>query len=241
MQPSQNQAYDSAITVYSPDGRLFQVEYAREAVKRGNTAVGVTFREGVVLIVDKRIPNRLVEAGSIEKIFKLDDHIACATSGLVADARSLVDRARLEGQINRITYDEPIGVGALVKRICDFIASYTQSGGVRPFGTALLVGGMDEDVPHLYETDPSGALVEYKASSVGAGRNAAMEVFEERFKEGSSQEAAVILGLQALHKATEGKMAADSVEIGVVSTKVNFRKFTMDEVRRHIERAMAPK
>lgn len=241
MQPNQNQAYDSAITVYSPDGRLFQVEYAREAVKRGNTAVGVTFREGVVLIVDKRIPNRLVEAASIEKIFKLDDHIACATSGLVADARSLVDRARLEGQINRITYDEPIGVGALVKKICDFVAYYTQSGGVRPFGTALLVAGMDEDKPHLFETDPSGAVIEYKASSVGQGRNAAMEIFEEKWKEGATQDAAVALGLQALHKATEGKLAPESVEIGIVSTNVNFRKFTVDEVKRHVEKALAGK
>ena len=107
MQPS-NMAYDRAITVFSPDGRLFQVEYAREAVKRGTTTVGLKYKTGVVLIVDKRISSHLIEPGSIEKIFKIDNHIGCATSGLVADARSLIDRARIDAQINEITYDEKI-------------------------------------------------------------------------------------------------------------------------------------
>jgi proteasome alpha subunit len=239
MQP--NMAYDRAITVFSPDGRLFQVEYAREAVKRGTTTVGLKFRDGVVLIVDKRITSRLVEPTSIEKIFKLDDHIGCATSGLVADARSLVDRARLEAQINRITYDEPIAVQSLVKKICDFKQSYTQYGGVRPFGTALLVAGVDENSPHLFETDPSGALMEYKASSVGSGRNQAMEVFEEKFKDGMGQDEAVLLGLQALYKATDGKLNADAIEIGVVTVKETFRKFTSDEVRKFVDKVMGGK
>lgn len=239
MQP--NMAYDRAITVFSPDGRLFQVEYAREAVKRGTTTVGLKFRDGVVLIVDKRITSRLVEPTSIEKIFKLDDHVGCATSGLVADARSLVDRARLEAQINRITYDEPIAVQSLVKKICDFKQSYTQYGGVRPFGTALLVAGVDEGQPHLFETDPSGALMEYKASSVGSGRNQAMEVFEEKFKEGMAQEDSVLLGLAALYKATDGKLNADAIEIGVVTVKEKFRKFTPDEVKKFVDKTVASK
>lgn len=236
MQP--NMAYDRAITVFSPDGRLFQVEYAREAVKRGTTTVGVKFKEGVVLIVDKRITSRLVEPQSIEKIFQLDDHIGCATSGLVADARSLVDRARVDAQLNRVTYDEPIQVISLVKKICDFKQSYTQYGGVRPFGTALLVAGVDDAGAHLFETDPSGALMEYKASSVGSGRNQAMEVFEEKFREGLSSDEAVALGLQALYKATDGKLNSEAIEIGVVSTKEAFRKLSMDEVKKFVEKAL---
>ncbi len=239
MQP--NMAYDRAITVFSPDGRLFQVEYAREAVKRGTTTVGLKFKDGVVLIVDKRITSRLVEPSSIEKIFKLDDHIGCATSGLVADARSLVDRARIEAQVNRITYDEPIGVQTLVKRICDFKQSYTQYGGVRPFGTALLVAGVDESSPHLFETDPSGALMEYKASSVGSGRNQAMEVFEEKYKDGIGQGDAIVMGLQALYKATDGKLDADAIEIGVVSMREDFRKLAPEEVRRFVEKVTGGK
>ena len=187
MQPGQ-MAYDRAITVFSPDGRLFQVEYAREAVKRGTTTVGLKFKDGVVLIVDKRIASRLMEPKSIEKIFKIDHHIGCATSGLVADARILVDQARVIAQVNKITYDENMGVEELVKRICDYKQNYTQYGGVRPFGTALLVAGVDELGEHLFETDPSGALVSYKAGSIGAGRNVVMEVFEEQYAEGMSND-----------------------------------------------------
>jgi len=234
MQPGQ-MAYDRAITVFSPDGRLFQVEYAREAVKRGTTTVGLKFKDGVVLIVDKRIASRLMEPKSIEKIFQIDHHIGCATSGLVADARILVDQARVLAQINKITYDERAAVEDLVKRICDYKQNYTQYGGVRPFGTALLVAGVDEQGEHLFETDPSGALVSYKAGSIGAGRNVVMEVFEEDYQEGMSMEDAVTLGLKALKKATEEeKLNPKAVEIGVVRHGDNFRRLDESEVETFI-------
>jgi proteasome alpha subunit len=233
-------AYDRAITVFSPDGRLFQVEYAREAVKRGTTTVGLKFKDGVVLIVDKRIASRLMEPKSIEKIFKIDHHIGCATSGLVADARILVDQARVIAQVNKITYDENMGVEELVKRICDYKQNYTQYGGVRPFGTALLVAGVDELGEHLFETDPSGALVSYKAGSIGAGRNVVMEVFEELYAEGMEMEAAVELGLKALKKATEEeKLNPKAVEIGIVRRGENFRRMDDNEAETYINRVNA--
>ena len=230
-------AYDRAITVFSPDGRLFQVEYAREAVKRGTTTVGLKFKDGVVLIVDKRIASRLMEPKSIEKIFQIDNHIGCATSGLVADARILVDQARVIAQVSKITYDERMGVEALVKRICDFKQNYTQYGGVRPFGTALLVAGVDEQGEHLFETDPSGALVSYKAGSIGSGRNAVMEVFEEDYKEGMDMGDAIILGLKALRKATdEENLNPMAVEIGVVTRTENFKQLEISEVEDYIKK-----
>src|SRR5438128_733856 len=204
MQPGQ-MAYDRAITVFSPDGRLFQVEYARVAVTRGNTTVGLKFKDGIVLMADKKIGSRLVETSSIEKIFQIDEHVGAATSGLVADARVLVDYARLVAQINKVTYSEKIGVDLLVKRICDYKQNYTQYGGVRPFGTALLVAGVDDLGTHLFETDPSGALVSYKAGSIGQGRQAVMELLEEKYKENMAQDDAMILGLQGLQKAAEGE------------------------------------
>ncbi|HEC77262.1 MAG TPA: archaeal proteasome endopeptidase complex subunit alpha [Thermoplasmatales archaeon] len=210
-------AYDRAITVFSPDGRLFQVEYAREAVKRGTTTVGVKFKNGVALIVDKRITSRLIEPNSIEKIFKIDDHIGCATSGLVADARALVERARLEAQINRLTYEQPIQVKALAKKICDFKQTYTQYGGVRPFGTALLIGGVDDTGVHLFATDPSGAMMEYKATAEGEGRESAIEYFEKNYEENLSKEKAIKMGISAISYATEkGKK---HVEIGIITKK----------------------
>ena len=240
MQMAPQMGYDRAITVFSPDGRLFQVEYAREAVRRGTTAVGIKSKDGVAVLVDKRITSRLMEPKSIEKIFKIDGHVGCATSGLVADARILVDQARVIAQINKITYDEEMSVEELVKRICDYKQNYTQYGGVRPFGTALLVAGVDEQGEHLFETDPSGALVSYKAGSIGAGRNAVMEVFEEEYAEGMSMEVAIVLGLKALKKATEEeKLNPKAVEIGLVVRGESFRRLTESEVETYIEKVDA--
>ena len=234
MQPAQ--MYDRAITVFSPDGRLFQVEYAREAVKRGTTTVGLKFKDGVVLIVDKRITSQLIEPASIEKIFKIDDHVGVATSGLVADARVLVDRARTDAQMNRVTYDENIEVETLVKKICDFKQTYTQYGGVRPFGTALLIAGSDSTGVHLYETDPSGALMSYKATAIGAGRSQVMEVFEGEYRPDISKDDAVQLGLKALYRATEGKLNAGALEIGVVVKDHAFRKLSAEEIKAYADR-----
>lgn len=240
MQPA-NMAYDRAITVFSPDGRLFQVEYAREAVKRGTTTVGLKYRTGVVLIVDKRVTSRLIEPGSIEKIFEIDEHIGCATSGLVADARALIDRARVDAQINEITYNEKIQVKTLVKRICDFKQTYTQYGGVRPFGTALLVAGVDETGPRLFSTDPSGALMEYKASSEGAGRNGAMSYFEGNYNEDISKDEAIDMAVKALHKGTEGKLNPDATEIGVVGKDITFHIISENKTKEFVKKAIGGK
>jgi len=236
MQPA-NMAYDRAITVFSPDGRLFQVEYAREAVKRGTTTVGLKYKTGAVLIVDKRITSHLIEPGSIEKIFEIDGHIGCATSGLVADARTLIDRARVDAQVNEITYGEKIQVKTLVKRICDFKQTYTQYGGVRPFGTALLVAGVDDTGPRLFSTDPSGALMEYKASSEGSGRNGAMSHFESYYKEGLSMDEAIDMGIKALHKGTEGKLNPDATEIGVVDKNFKFYIISPEKTKDYVAKA----
>ncbi len=236
MQPA-NMAYDRAITVFSPDGRLFQVEYAREAVKRGTTAVGVKFKDGVILAIDKRIASKLVEASSIEKIFQVDEHVGCASSGLVSDARVLVDRARVEAQINRLYYDEAIGIETLVKKICDFKQTYTQYGGVRPFGTALLVAGVDDSGIYLFETDPSGALMAYRAGAIGEGRNTALSMFESKYRDGMGMDEAVSLSLDALRPASEdGSLSSKTVEIGVIKRDENFRKLSAEDVQKYIDR-----
>lgn len=236
MQPLQNAGYDRAITVFSPDGRLFQVEYAREAVKRGTTSLGIKSKDGIVLVVDKRSTSRLVEPKSIEKIFQIDNHIGAASSGLVADARVLIDRARVESQINKITYNEPIRVESLVKKICDMKQMYTQNGGVRPFGSALIIGGINKGQCRLFETDPSGALIEYKATAIGAGRNEAMDVFEEKYQEDMSLDEAIDLALDAVYEATEGKVTDKTVEIAVIDKDTEqYRKLNDDEVSKYVD------
>ncbi|MGB9636697.1 MAG: archaeal proteasome endopeptidase complex subunit alpha [Thermoplasmata archaeon] len=233
MQPGQ-MAYDRAITVFSPDGRLFQVEYAREAVKRGSTTLGIVFKDGVLLLADKRLSTKLAVPNSIEKIYILDEHIGCATSGLVADARVLVDYARVVAQINKVTYNEKISVEMLVKRICDYKQTYTQYGGVRPFGTSLLVAGVDEFGPQLYETDPSGSLTGYKAACIGANKEKVLEYFEENYKEGMSMDEAVIMGLKALKEVSRDVPL--SVEIGAVTLTKAFSRLTQEEVQKYLEK-----
>jgi proteasome alpha subunit len=236
MQPQYQMGYDRAITVFSPDGRLYQVEYAREAVKRGTTAVGIKCTDGVVLIVDKRVATRLLEPSSIEKIFKIDEHVGVASSGLVGDARALVDRARIECQINRVSYSEAIDVETLSKKLCDHMQTYTMFGGARPYGTALLIAGISDGTARLFETDPSGTLLEYKATGIGTGRPAVMKVFEEEYNPEASCRDAILLGLKALHAATEGKFDVNTVEMGIVEQKTrSFRKMTKEEVAGFVE------
>jgi proteasome alpha subunit len=179
---AQQQAYDRGITIFSPDGRLYQVEYAREAVKRGSASIGIRTPEGVVVAADKRSRSPLMEPTSVEKIHKADDHIGVASAGHVADARRLIDFARRSAQINRLRYGEPIGIETLTKQITDHIQQYTQVGGARPFGVALLIAGVENGNPSLYETDPSGTPYEWKAVSIGADRNNLQEFLEERYE-----------------------------------------------------------
>lgn len=238
MQPGQ-MAYDKGISVFSPDGRLFQVEYAREAVKKGSTTIGIKFDNGVALIVDKRSSSKLLEPKSAQKIHEIDDYIGCATSGLVADARILVDEARKNAQIHRVNFGENISVEMLVRKICDYKQNFTQYGGCRPFGTALLVAGTDDLGAHLFETDPSGALVSYKATSIGNGRATVMDMFEKEYESGMSYENAVVLGLKALGRAIEDRPKAESVEIGVAEIGKKFRRLSIDEITALIDKIPA--
>ena len=232
MQPGQ-MAYDRGSTVFSPDGRF---EYAREAVKKGSTTIGLKYKDGVALIVDRRSSSKLLEPKSTEKIHEIDDYIGCATSGLVADARILVDEARKNAQVHRVNYGENISVEMLVKKVCDYKQNFTQYGGVRPFGTALLVAGTDDLGAHLFETDPSGALVAYKATGIGSGRPAVMEVFEKEFQDDMSFENAMALGLKAMEAAIEDKPKAEAIEIGVAEVGRKFRRLSEEEISALIDK-----
>ncbi len=240
MQPAQ-MAYDRAITVFSPDGRLFQVEYARAAVKRGTTTVGLKFKDGVILMADKRIRSRLLEPKSMEKVFVIDEHIGCATSGLVGDARVLVDYARLVAQIERVTYGEGISVEHLVKRISDYKQQYTQYGGVRPFGASLLIAGVDERGIYLMETDPSGTIMGYKADCIGGGRDVVMELFEKEYREDMDFEEALMLGLKAIDMVNEEELKPITLEIGYIKKGENFTLMSDEDVAKYVEKYKASK
>lgn len=216
------QAYDRAITVFSPDGRLFQVEYAKEAVKRGATAIGIVGKDSVTLIAHKSTYSKLMVPDSLKKVFDIDNHIAFTASGLIADARKLVETGRMEAQKHRLTYNEPAPVEAVSRNICDLMQVYTQYGGIRPFGVSLLIAGYD-DKPRLYEAEPSGAMTGFKADAIGSGKKEVDEMLEKQYTEGMALDDVIALGVSALKKTSEEKILPDNVEISYIEGKA--RKF----------------
>ncbi|MBN1215179.1 MAG: archaeal proteasome endopeptidase complex subunit alpha [Candidatus Lokiarchaeota archaeon] len=190
--------YDMAITQFSPEGRLFQVEYAIEAVRRGTTAICARNKNSVVFAVEKKSSDLQENIGS-EKIFKIDNHIGVAIAGLTADARVLIDKGRVQAQIHLLNYDEKINVKELTLEICEILQAYTQNAGVRPFGVSFLIAGIDPDgETALFLTDPSGALWGYRAFAIGSGANEARTYLEENYKEDISDDDLKLLPLKAL-------------------------------------------
>jgi proteasome alpha subunit len=233
---NQQQAYDRGITIFSPDGRLYQVEYAREAVKRGTASIGVRTSDGVVIAVDKRIRSPLMERDSVEKIHKADDHIGIASAGHVADARQLIDFARRRAQVNELRYGEPIAVETLTKEVTDYIQQYTQVGGARPFGVSLIIAGIAEGEPRLYETDPSGTPYEWKALAVGADRNDIREYLEDNYDEEMDLDAGVRLALEALASVNDDSLAPEGMGLATISVDdEQFHELTDEEKLDYLE------
>lgn len=202
MQPMQHQmmGYDRAITMFSPDGRLLQVEYAKKTVRQGSSVIGIKCEDGVLIVADKRVVDKLIITESIEKIFQVDDHMVAAASGIVSDARVLIERAQLKAQQHKVTYDSPIDTITVVKDICNLKQMCTQSGGLRPFGVSILVAGIDESGLRLFETDPTGIFFEYKATSIGEGEVEIEEILQKNYKENITVEAGLKLSIKALSK-----------------------------------------
>ena len=232
---AQQQAYDRGITIFSPDGRLYQVEYAREAVKRGTASIGIRTDDGVVLVVDKRIRSPLMERTSVEKIHKADDHIGIASAGHVADARQLIDFARRQAQVNQLRYSEPIGVETLTKAVTDHIQQYTQVGGARPFGVALIIGGIEDGEPRLYETDPSGTPYEWQALAVGADRGDIEDYLEDHYSDDLTIDEGIGLALQALASVNDGKLTPEGIGLATVSVGDDgFGQLSDDEIEAYL-------
>jgi proteasome alpha subunit len=236
MQGQQQQAYDRGITIFSPDGRLYQVEYAREAVKRGTPSVGVRTEEGVILAVDKRSRSDLMEADSIEKLHKVADHVGIASAGHVADARRLIDFARRRAQLEELRYEEPVDTEVLTKAVTDNIQQYTQMGGVRPFGAALLIGGVSNGEPRLFETDPSGTPNEWKAVAIGADRSEIQDYLEEHWEPDLTLEAGIELALGALATTREEALEAEELAMGAVEAETAiYSRLGESEINAHLE------
>ncbi|CAG8126534.1 unnamed protein product, partial [Penicillium nalgiovense] len=228
--------YDRGINTFSPEGRLFQVEYSLEAIKLGSTAIGVATSEGVILGVEKRVTSTLLEASSVEKIVEIDQHIGCAMSGLQADARNLVEHARVECQNHAFHYAEPLRVESTTQAICDLALRFGESGDdeesvmSRPFGVALLIAGYDEDGPQLYHAEPSGTFYRYDAKAIGSGSEGAQAELQNEYHRSLTLAEAETLVLKTLKQVMEEKLDSKNVQLASVTKEKGFRIYTDEEM-----------
>lgn len=207
--------YDRAITVFSPDGRLYQVEYAIETVRRGTLAIGIKSKDGIILAVEEK-PRKLQNAEITQKIFQVDDHIGVAAAGYIPDARSQVDNARFFSQSNRMIYDEPIEVESVAKHLADQCQQFTQYAGVRPFGVALIIAGINKSGGSIFLTDPSGTYISYDAVAIGSGSEQVTEYLEKYYKKDMSLEEAASLAIESIYLISEEKEGTKHVKMAEI-------------------------
>ena len=225
MQPMhQMMGYDRTITMFSPDGRLLQVEYAKKTVRQGSTAIAMVCSDGLLFVADKRIIDTLVVPESVEKIWQIDDHIGATASGILSDARVLIERAQLRAQQHRITFDSSIDTLTIVKDICDLKQVCTQSGGLRPFGVSVLVAGIDDHTPKLYETDPTGIFFQYRATAIGEGEVEVEEILHKEYKDDITIENGLKLSLTALKRVLGDNFNVARIDAAYI--KIQEKKFT---------------
>ena len=227
MLPAQ-QGYDRAITVFSPDGRLYQVEYAIETVRRGTIAVGVKCKDGIVIAVEEK-PRKLQISEIPQKIFQVDDHVGVAAAGYIPDARSQVDNARFFSQSNKMIYDEPVEVETIAKHLADQSQQYTQYAGVRPFGVALILGGIVNKTPQLYLTDPSGTYISYDAIAIGANSEQVTDFLEKTYKNDLSLEDASALAAAGIYLSSEDKEGTSHIRMAHIKTETGLYELISDE------------
>ena len=223
MMPAQ-QGYDRAITVFSPDGRLYQVEYAIETVKRGTIAIGIKTEHGIIFAADER-PRKLQIIEEPQKLFKIDQHIGIAAAGYIPDARNQVDDARFFSQISKLVYDEPVTVEIVAKHIADQCQHYTQYAGARPIGVALIIGGVDQNGNSLFLTDPSGTYVPYNAVAIGADSDKVTEFLLKNYKLNMTMEESKILAVASIMLVSENIQNNENVTISEI--KYDTKRFNI--------------
>ena len=227
MLPAQ-QGYDRAITVFSPDGRLYQVEYAIETVRRGTIAVGVKCKDGIVIAVEEK-PRKLQISENAQKIFQIDDHVGVAAAGYIPDARSQVDNARFFSKSNKMIYDESVEVETIAKHLADQCQQYTQYAGVRPYGVALILGGVVNNTPELYLTDPSGTYISYDAIAIGSGSDSVTDFLEKTYKEDLTLDEASILASAGIYLSSEDKEGTNHIRMAHVKTETGLYELVSNE------------
>ncbi len=233
---SHTAAYDRVATMFSPDGRLYQVEYASKIVSQGTLGVALKYNGGVLFGADKKVYSKLILPESVEKMFKIDKHIAAVSAGLVGDARRLIQIARQKAQENVMYYEESIQIETLVKEIGNIKQIFTQYGGMRPFGISFIIGGVDRSGKRLFETEPSGALAEYNAVAIGRNKEKATALFEKEYYENIDFDKGVSLLLKALKKGLEEKEKLDvrRLDFAFIDEKREFKRIPNEKLKTYL-------
>eukprot|EP00741_Cyanophora_paradoxa_P017428 tig00020965_g16837.t1 len=228
--------YDSRTTIFSPEGRLYQVEYAMEAISHAGAALGILATDGIVLAAEKKITSPLLDPSkSSEKMYKIDEHIACAVAGITSDANILVNYSRLAAQRYTFAYQEPMPVEQLLQQVSDLKQGYTQYGGQRPFGVSFLFGGWDRHYGfQLYQSDPSGNYGGWKATAIGANNSAAQSILRTDYKADMSLKDALQLAVKIMSKTMDStSLTAEKLEFSTLTKKgddVVYKMLTHTEV-----------
>lgn len=229
--------YDTDVITWSPQGRIFQMEYAMEAIKQGTVVVGLRSDKYAILAAHKRSQSELAEHQ--KKLFKVDDHLGMGISGLTADARILCEYMRTECLNHKFVYGENHQVGRLVVNIGDKAQQKTQRASSRPYGVALLVAGYDEAGPHIYESCPSGSFHEYFAMAIGGRSQSAKTYLEKNFESFKSlgQQELLKHAVKALHAsmAMDTEMTTKNIALAVVGPDQPFKELSEDELKPFVD------
>lgn len=226
------QAYDRGV-MFSPDGRLFQVDYAKEAVRRGATSIGIVADNGVVLVAHKNVIEPLAVPSTIQKIFRVDSYIGATYSGLVSDGLHVISIMRGKTQTHRMIYNETESVETTAREIAEEMQIATQYGGIRPYAVSLLVAGIDKS-PKLFEIDPGASYLGYKADAIGSGKKVAEDMLVKNWKDGMGVEDAIELGVTIIKKINEGKLSENNIDISTIKKDAGFELFSTDKVAKYL-------
>ncbi|MCL4381465.1 archaeal proteasome endopeptidase complex subunit alpha [Candidatus Marsarchaeota archaeon] len=226
------QAYDRGV-MFSPDGRLFQVEYAKEAVKKGATTIGMLAEDSVIFVAHKDINAPLAIPSSLQKVFRVDSYIGATYSGMASDGLRIINMMRNKTQTHRMIYDETQSVETVARDISEEMQMATQYGGLRPYAISLLIGGIDTK-PRLFEVDPGAAFLGYRADAIGVGKKAAEETLIKEYKDDIKIGDAISLAVGIIAKLSDKKLVSDNVEIATIDKKSGYATFTMDQISKYL-------